>query len=151
MKDTSDYFDAITQCMMVFQYIEESLKMALIRHETLILYRLKGFSHYSLKPKISSIRNAAMGRLIDMLSVFCDSSDDDLIKDLRKIKKWRDAVAHKGLLMTIDELNNEKHIHEKTIEMEEQHKEAESIMSKVGKRWADLDKTLNELKKSNNH
>ncbi len=43
MKNHTNYFNAVTRCMMTFQYIEEALKMVLIRLESLIYSRIKDY------------------------------------------------------------------------------------------------------------
>ena len=44
MKTHTDYFDAVTRCMMAFQHIEEAMKMVLVRLESLTYFRLKEYS-----------------------------------------------------------------------------------------------------------
>ena len=38
MKTYTDYFDAVTRCLMAFQYLEEALKMVLVRLESLTYF-----------------------------------------------------------------------------------------------------------------
>lgn len=143
MKTHDDYFHAITGCMITFQYIEEAIKMVLVRLESLIHFRIKGYSPYKLKPKYNSITNAAMGRLIGMLSIYTD--DDDLIAELKKIKDKRDDIVHRGLLMTVEEADDLETIQFKTVELDELDESAKLTLTRLLERWRDLDKTLNKV------
>lgn len=143
MKTHTDYFDAVTRCMMAFQHIEEAMKMVLVRLESLTYFRLKDYTYYDLKPKFNSIQNAAMGRLIDMLKIYTD--DVNLVTELQKTKKKRDQVAHQSLLMTVEEMNDKEIIHLKASELEKLNEFANATLMKICERWGDLDKTLNEI------
>ena len=143
MKTHSDYFDEVTRCMMSFQYIEEALKMVLVRLESLTYFRLRGYTHYDLKPKIDSIQNAAMGRLIDFLKIYTD--DPKLIEDLKVVKKQRDLIAHQSLLMTVEQLKDDDFIQLKFSELEKVKECSNSLLMKICDRYKDLDKTLNTI------
>lgn len=143
MKSETDYFNAVTHCLIAFQYIEEALKMVLIRLESLTYFRLKGYTPYNLKPKLDAIQGAAMGRLIDMLSVYSD--DRASIVELRRIKKKRDLVAHRSLLMTVEEANDSQSIHLKTSELEEMKESSEVVLKKLLEKWGHLDDLLNKI------
>ena len=143
MRNHTDYFDAVTRCLMTFQYIEETLKMVLVRLESLTYFRLKEYTPYNLKPRLDSIRSAAMGRLIDMLKIYSD--DDRLIADLKEIKKRRDQVAHQSLLMTVEEMNDRETIHLKASELEDMEKSAEDTLKKILEKWKHLDNILNKI------
>lgn len=138
-----DYFDEITRCLMSFQYIEEALKQNLIRLHALIYFRIKKYVPYDLKPNIQSINNAAMGRLIELYKIFCD--DNDLISDLRKIKDHRDKIAHQGLLMTVEEMNDKDNIKLKTSELEEIDELAKKTLNKMVEFWNYIETTLNHI------
>jgi hypothetical protein len=143
MKSHSDYFSAITRCLMSFQYMEEALKMVLVRLESLTYFRLKRYTPYNLKPKLDAIQSAAMGRLIDMLTVYTD--DKQLISELRKIKKKRDQVAHRGLLMTVEEVHDNENIHLKVSELEDTKESSDAVLEKLLEKWKGLDDLLNKI------
>jgi hypothetical protein len=138
-----DYFDEITRCLMSFQYIEEALKQNLTRLNVLIYFRIKKYVPYDLKANLQSINNAAMGRLIDLYKSYCN--DDNLISDLRKIKDHRDKIAHQGLLMTSEEIHDEKVVKLKTSEFKEIKKFAEKSMNKLLESWKDIETILNQI------
>ncbi len=144
MKDYSGYVDAVTRCMISFQYIEEALKMVLVRLEGLLYFRIKEFTPYHLKPKFDSIENAAMGRLIDMFNIYCD--DADLIAELREIKKQRDIIAHKSFLKTFIKLQDKESIDLKTTDFETIDKDAGILLEKLVGKAVDLDTILNKIK-----
>ena len=143
MEDHNDYFDAVTRCSMTFQYIEEALKMVLMRLESLVHFRIKEFTPYDLEPKFTSIRNAAMGRLINMLNVYCD--DVKLIAELKRVKEKRDNVAHQSLLMTSEEFQDRESIDLKSSDLEQLNEDAKALLFKISERWGELDKTLNKI------
>ena len=143
MNPHSDYFNAIMRCMISFQFVEEALKMVLIRLESLTYFCLRQYTHYNLKPKVSAIQNAAMGRLIDMLTIYSD--DKELITELRKIKKKRDQIAHRSLLMTSEEISDEEHIHLKAAELETIKESSEAMLKRLLDKWKDLDDLLNKI------
>ena len=143
MKNNNDYFDSVTRRMMAFQYIEEAIKMVLMRLESLVYFRIKEFTSYDLKPKFASIRNSAMGRIIDMLNVYCD--DNELITELKRIKKQRDIVAHQSLLMTSNQSKDKESIHLKSTELDKLNKEAGVLLQKLSGRWGELDNILNKI------
>jgi len=129
--------------MISFQFVEEALKMVLARLESLTYFCLRQHTHYNLKPKFSAIQNAAMGRLIDMLTIYTE--DKELIAELRKIKKKRDQVAHRSLLMTSEEINDEERIHLKAAELETIEESSEAVLKKLLEKWKDLDNLLNKI------
>jgi hypothetical protein len=143
MKPHSDYFDAVTKCLMSFQYMEEVLKMILIRLESLTYFCLKPYTPYNLKPKYIAIENSAMGRLIDMLSTYTD--DKSLITELRKIKKKRDQLAHRSLLMTVDDVQDKINMYLKISELEELTKTSNELLNKLVEKWQGLDGLLNKI------
>jgi hypothetical protein len=143
MKSHTDYLKAVTRCLISFQYIEEALKMVLVRLESLTYFSLREYTPYNLKPKVDSIQSAAMGRLIDMLAVYTD--DRDLIAELRKIKKRRDQVAHRSLLMTVEQMDDRRRIHLKASELEDIKESSEAVLKRLLEKWGHLDSLLNKL------
>ncbi|MFH1671909.1 MAG: hypothetical protein ABIF87_00555 [Pseudomonadota bacterium] len=143
MKSHSDYFNAVTNCLMSFQHIEEALKMVLVRLESLTYFCLRQYTPYNLKPKFDAIQSAAMGRLIDMLTVYTD--EKQLIAELRKIKKKRDQIAHRSLLMTVEEANDKESIHLKASELEGMKESSEAVLKELLEKWKDLDDLLNKI------
>jgi len=148
MKSHEEYFNAVTSCLMTFQYIEEAMKMILLRLESLTYFCLKKYTPYNLKPKFAAIQNAAMGRLIDMLSVYTD--DQQIIAELRKLKKKRDQIAHKSLLMSVEEVNDKESIHLKTSELEDLKEPLEVLLKKLLEKWGNFDDILNKLNAEQN-
>jgi hypothetical protein len=142
MKDYGDYLDSVTRCLMSFQHIEEALKWVLVRLEFLAYFRIREFTPYHPKPKLDSIRNSAMGRLIDMISIYCD--DPALIAELRRMKKQRDALAHQGFLMAMDDFKG-KEAEEKVAGLEQLDKDAQKVFVTIVGRWGGLDNVLNKV------
>ena len=143
MKSHADYLNAVTLCLMCFQYIEEALKMVLVRFESLTYFCLRQYTPYNLKPKLSAIQSAAMGRLIDMVTIYVD--DKQLIAELRKAKKKRDQIAHQSLLMTFEEATDKESIHVKASELEAMKQSSEVLLKKLLEKVKDLDDLLNKI------
>ncbi len=117
--------------------------MVLVRLESLTYFCLRQYTPYNLKPKLDSIKSAAMGRLVDMLTVYSD--EHELIGELRKIKKRRDQIAHRSLLMTVEEMNDRKSIHLKVSELEDIEESSEVVLKKLVEKWEHLDSLLNKI------
>jgi hypothetical protein len=142
MKDHSDYFDSATRCLIAYQYIEEALKQVLTRLEVLVYFRIRQFTPYDPKSRLASIRDAAMGRLIDMLTAYCD--DADLIAELREIKKQRDDLAHQAFLR-VTEQDSQAIIEARVDDLERKNSHAHAILMRIGERWNGLDALLNKI------
>ncbi len=143
MKPDQDYLDAVTRCMMVFQHIEELLKQILTRYEALVYFRLKGYTYYNLKSKLHSIKDAPMGNLIRMLGTYLD--DNSLIEQLKAIKKKRDQVAHRSLLIEVGEADDSHVFPMQTSELEDLYTSAEALFKSLVQRWRDFDENLNTI------
>ncbi len=143
MGDPREYIDKVTQCLLTFQYIEEALKQNLVRLNALIYLRIKKYVPYDLKPIFDSIGNTAMGRLIELYKIYCN--DNELISDLRKSKGHRDAIAHQGLLMTVEDMKDPAHVNLKISELQEIEELAQKSFNKLLKSWEAIEKTLNQL------
>ncbi|MDQ8188581.1 hypothetical protein [Pelagicoccus sp. SDUM812002] len=144
MKTSTDFFDAVTRCLITFQHLEHSLKMVLFRLELLTQARLSGYCHYDIWSRLKSQMDAPLGRLIEMFKIY--ENDKKLITDLRKLKKYRDEVAHQSLVLNIEEMNDAEGLHVKTTELEEWNRIAKELLVRVGARWAKLDDILKEMK-----
>jgi len=128
---------------MSFQYVEEALKIVLVRLESLTYFCLRQYTPYNLKPKLDAIQSAAMGRLIDMLTIYTD--DKQLIAELRKMKNKRDQIAHRSLLMTIEEVIDKESIHLNVLELEGIKDSTDVVLKKILIKWKDLDNLLNRI------
>jgi hypothetical protein len=141
--DDEEYYHLVMKCLMTFQYLEEMMKQVLIRFEALIYIRIKDFTPYNLTPKFRSIENAAMGRLIDMLSIYCD--DPELIAKLKDVKKTRNELAHQGFLMAGWEGKEGIERKAKAPDLEQVEEGAAKLIERLGDRWENLEKTLNAI------
>ncbi len=97
------YTDMQAQCMIHYQFIEESLRFCLYRCHTLIQLRLAEKLSYAVPLKM--IDEAAMGRLIELFKPY--TGNESLISKLRLINNHRDALAHQGLMLIDDEQEQE--------------------------------------------
>ena len=143
MGTNQGYLDAVMRCMITFQHIEEILKQILMRYEALVYFRLKGHAYYNLKPRLHSIKDAPMGRLITMLTTYVD--DKALIEQLKAIKKKRDHVVHKSLLMELGETDDSAAFPLQVSELEDLDTSAQSLFKSLVQRWGDFDETLDRI------
>lgn len=119
-----EYSDALASCMATYQFIEESLKFCLYRCHAIVRFRLYGVLSYSIP--FNAIDNAALGRLIDYYKVFTEN--ENLINNLRLLKKHRDHCAHKGYLLTEDEQDDDALLQDRKEELQEFHNKADLCM-----------------------
>jgi len=93
------YSDRLLLCLGTYQFIEEALRFCLIRCHATTKFRLDGYLPYHLS--FRGIEDAALGRLIEWYKSY--TVNEDLIRDLQRIKKTRDYFAHRGLALTVEE------------------------------------------------
>jgi hypothetical protein len=94
MNSRDRYKEASTHALAGFQIIEESLKDYIGHYYDAVRKVLDAKLHFQYSR--SDIDQAALGKL---LSIFCKiNKNEDLVKDLRKLIKHRDDLAHKALV-----------------------------------------------------
>lgn len=133
------YTESFLHCLMLYQFIEESLRFCLVRCHATIKFRLEGYLTY--ESPLQAIEDAALGRLIDWYNPF--TTNKDLIRDLRHIKTVRDHVAHQGLVFTLEEQLNEKLLEQKSEELEVAKAEAEHCFKLVTQEMNATDEMVN--------
>ncbi len=107
------YRDELHRALEKCQFIEETLKMCLL--SAIDIARIQVSPHFPLKYKAEDISNLPLGALVNKFAKIND--DPALQTDLRKITKDRNQVAHRSLLFTIGELEDEEHMSEATLKM----------------------------------
>ena len=94
MNSRDHYKEASTHALAGFQLIEEGLKDYIGHYYDAVRKRLNGKLHFEYRR--TDIDQAALGKL---LSIFCKiNGNEDLVKQLRKLLKHRDDLAHKALV-----------------------------------------------------
>lgn len=89
---------AIERC----QFIEETLKLCIL--SAIDITRLMTSKYFNLRYEMGDVVKLPMGPLIKKFSRVCQ--DDQLIKDLDKLRKERNFVAHQSMLFTLGELSD---------------------------------------------
>lgn len=140
-KHFNKYTDTLAQCMINYQFIEESLKFCLYRCQAIIKFRLWGILPYEVQLK--RIDNAALGRLIEQYKSF--TKNEDLIKKLRAIKQHRDFCAHQGYLLTDLEQNDAKFLEMKKKELDAFLSEANNCMEILKAEMELVDRVVEEV------
>ena len=96
------YVDVITKIITDFQYIEEALRLYLSEAYTKIKERMKG--ELSFKYNYEGISKDALGKLIYKFEKINDNQN--LIKELKELNPYRNNIIHRGLLLTVGDLND---------------------------------------------
>lgn len=90
MIKNKQYIDAINRALLSFQIIEEALKICVGLSYEIIRVTTPSPIVFQVEP--AAIMYAPLERLIKMFSEV--TLNDELIKDLRKVIKWRNYCAH---------------------------------------------------------
>ena len=126
------------------QFIEETLRMCIF--SAVEIARLQLSPHFPVKYKTEDISKLPLGALVNIFSKI--NNDTVLHKSLRKITQDRNDVAHRSLLFTLGELNNEDHMTEATRKMKEVVARATDVHNNVlDVRYA-LVRSLSEVERS---
>ena len=126
------------------QFIEETLRMCIF--SAVEIARLQLSPHFPVKYKTEDISKLPLGALVNIFSKI--NNDTVLHKSLRKITQDRNDVAHRSLLFTLGELNNEDHMTEATRKMKEVVARATDVHNNVlDVRYALL-RSLSEVERS---
>ncbi len=94
MTDQADYRDAASHALAGFQLIEASLKQYIGYYHDAVRHLVCGKLSY--KHKQSDIDEAPIERLLKVFAKI--NSNDLLIRNLRKLVKHRNEIAHKALV-----------------------------------------------------
>lgn len=95
------------------QFVEETLKMCLLSAIEIVRIRVQPFFPFKLKPE--DVSHLSLGTLV---KAFAKIHDDKVLHDdLRSLTKERNDVAHRSLLFTIGELEDDAYILEQTAKM----------------------------------
>jgi hypothetical protein len=131
MATYKQYTQAVLQCLGTYQFIEEGLRSCLIRIHATTQFRLEGYFPYEMPLK--AIDEAALGRLVEWFKTYTENVD--LIKDLRAIKTARDRIAHRGLLLSLEEQVDEAYLDQQIAELKEADARADDCFKRVLKEW----------------
>lgn len=86
----SNYLASVMQAIAAFQMIEEGLKICIgLSHQVL---EQVAPSPITFKVDATKINEAPLGKLIELFSQV--STNEQLIKDLKKVRPWRNFCAH---------------------------------------------------------
>jgi hypothetical protein len=89
-----EYINAVNQALLSFQMIEEALKFCIGMSYEIIRTTTPLPIVFRFKPE--AITHAPLEKLITMFSAV--TLNDKLIKDLRKVIKWRNYCAHNSFV-----------------------------------------------------
>ncbi len=138
----SRYSQALQLVMMDFQFIEESLRMCLVRTYALVSMRTRG--ELSFKPPFASLQNDPLGRLISKFEQFFDAPA--LIRDLKKIQPFRNQCAHRGMLHTLEEQKDVDFLAKETRAIDINRQITRRCLNQILKEAARLDSVLSQTR-----
>jgi len=127
--------------MLAYQFVEEALKTCLRTQHAIVHGKLNGVLKYN--PPISSIDNAAMGRLVQYFKVFCD--DNELLELLKDVQPRRNDAAHQGYLLMSAEQNDSMLIEGKIEQAKQDLDQANECLAKLHQEAFRLEKIANDL------
>ena len=126
--------------MLDFQFIEEALRMCLIRDYALIYFRTKDVLRFNLP--IKELEKDPLGRLISKFEQF--SNDSALVSSLREMQPFRNQCAHRGMLLTVEQQRDVQYLAAETAMMEARRKDTQSCFNKILAESQRLEAILND-------
>lgn len=121
------YRDELYRALEKCQFIEETLKMCLL--SAIEIAQIQVLPYFPLKYKVEDISKLPLGPLVKAFAKINDNMN--LHNDLEKITTERNQVAHRSLLFTIGELEDEVHMSEATLKMRGIAERANEIHGRV--------------------
>ena len=94
-----EYYSKLQNSILMFQLIEESLRMYIKLAYSIINKRLDNIIPF--KFTYNDVQRDSLGTLLDKFAKFNNNSE--LPKKISAIIKWRNFCAHRAYLMTYDE------------------------------------------------
>jgi len=103
MNDGFNEYDRLMRSVLVdFQYIEEGLRSYLAACYETVQERVKAV--FPFKYAYEDTEKDSLGTLVGKFEHLTD--DLDLVRELRDLVRFRNGVAHRGYLLTVDEQND---------------------------------------------
>src|SRR5690606_29999788 len=99
--------------------IEEAIRFLLVAVYAYVRFQIKEklFFNYDY----SDVENDALGRLIQKYSKF--SKNTALVTKLRGLLKQRNEIAHRGMLLTVEEMRNVNFLNSQSERLDALHRE----------------------------
>ncbi len=133
MNDKSKYFDdyvtMIGAILVDFQFIEESIRMYISNAFKYIVTQLSGVIPFRYDDK--DIEKDALGKLINRFEKFNDNKR--LIAELNDLKKYRNDCAHRGFLLTHEQVHDEEYLKSGLKELEKIKERTANCLSELCK------------------
>ena len=133
MKDKSKYFDdyvtLISAILVDFQFIEEGIRMYISNVFKYIVTELSGVIPFRYDDK--DIEKDALGKLINKFEKFNDNNK--LIAEMNDLKKYRNDCAHRGFLLTDEQVYDENYLKNRLKELEKVKKRTANCLSGLHK------------------
>ena len=112
------YNNALQMALTDFQFIEECLRLYISVAYDFIRYQMKGKLPFHLNE--SDVEKDALGHLIDKYAKLSDNTA--IVTELRKHVKERNEIAHRRLILTLEELRDVDFLDAQTKQLNDLHK-----------------------------
>jgi hypothetical protein len=111
------YSNALQMALVDFQYIEECLRLYVAVSYDFIRSRVADKLPFKMDEK--DLEKDALGRLIDKYSKL--SKNAKLVSELRELLPKRNEIAHKGLLLSLEQQRDVEFLDEQAKRFQELH------------------------------
>lgn len=118
------YFNALQTALADFQFLEEGLRLYVFSAYELI--RRAVHERLPFHFDYADVRNDALSKLISKYLKFSDN--EELGAQLRKALRHRNEIAHRGLLLTIDEQRDVAHLDTQAQRLEGLHGQLKPLL-----------------------
>jgi len=129
------YFNALQMALTDFQYIEEGPRMDLATAYNVLRKAVE--SRLPFNFDYSDVRNDALGKLISKYLKF--SNNKELGANLRKALDHRNEIAHRGMLLTVEEQRDVRYLDSNAERLEDLHKQLKPYLQTIFNEMAALE------------
>lgn len=129
------YFNALQMALSDFQFIEEGLRMYISSAYELI--RRSVSERLPFHFDYSDVKNDALGRLINKYLKF--SNNKELGAQLRESLEHRNGIAHRGLLLTVEEQRDLAFLDAQSQRLEDLHNQLKPCLQTLFNEMATLE------------
>ena len=112
-KRQMEYRKAVHDALERSQFVEETLREYL--DLAIEIAKIAVGSHFPVRVTTKDLSRLSLGRLVELFSRF--NGNTSLKSELRQITPDRNRIAHKSLLFTLGELEDDAHMSKLTVEV----------------------------------
>jgi hypothetical protein len=132
------YIAMIGDILIDFQFIEASLRIFLSNSYQYIAKRLSG--KIPFRYDYRDVEKNALGTLINKFQKLNDNKS--LISELKDLSKYRNEYAHRGFLLTYEQMHDVLYLESELKTLREIKKRTEQCISVLHKEWGKVQELL---------